>query len=412
MRRPVWLVLPLLAALAIPAGAQKPPKEPKRPGIGAGDKNDPLAYYQWGVSQLERYPEDAADAFYWAIRLDPGWSDAYYARWVAMHLSDPDRLVMYYYRDSKTLRSAEVRQIDSLRLKAMELNPYLYRKFERVMEQHFLEQNVKRRNPGIDQAELADAVREFTAKGNAGTKAMNAYIAGNFPYALQEWAADLPSWKNKSYPHAERGRIFYMLGAYDSATAELTTAMKEMRKDDKNELVFVYESKALYEQSLGMIDEKQGNLDAAREAYGRALQEDLSYAPAHLALSAMNLVKGDTAAAISEMDIASQVAPGDGFIAFASGRTLVFSGHDSEALEQFKRAVTLEPYFAEPHVFLAAIYDNSGYVTEAMTEYTEFVKLASHRDARLEKVKARLAKMAGEAAAAPAPPAPPKPPAP
>ena len=329
MRRPLWLVVSLLAVLTLSASAQKKVKEPKRPGIGKGaDTNDPNAYYLWGVSQLERYPEDAADAFYWAIRLNPSWADAYYARWAALHLSEPDRFVAYEQGDSKTLKSADVRQIDSLRLRAEQMNPFLYRKFENVMYRHYLQTYVQRRYPGIDQAELDDAIREMMAKGGYEEKAQNAYIAGNFPFALQEWAAALPGWKNKSYPHAERGRIFYMLGAYDSAGAEMSSAVADFRKSDKDELVYVYRSKALYEQAVGMIYEKQQNMDAAREAYGRALTEDLSYAPAHLRLSAIDMAKGDTAGALSEMDIATQVAPNDG------------RSHSCMAIHSSRRATT------------------------------------------------------------------------
>ncbi len=404
MRRSAWYALVLLTILGTSASAQKKVKEPKRPTLGAdADTNDAGGYYRWGVAQLEWYPEDAADAFYWAIRLDPTSADAYYARWAALHLSDPNRLVLYYLdRNEKIIRSAEVRQIDSLRLHAMQMNPYLYRKFERIMRQHALQRWVEQNNPGVDQAELADDIREYTSKGGPYTKGINAYIAGNFPFALEEYATAMPGWKYKFYLHAERGRIFYMLGAYDSAAAEFNRAVGELRNYDKDELTFVYESKALYEQSLAMIDEKRGRVDSARESYGRALQEDLSYAPAHLGLSAIDLAKSDTAGALSEMEIAAQVQPNDGVIAYIYGRTLLLSAHDAQAVEQLKRAVVLEPYFAEPRILLAAVYDNADYTAEAIEAYTAFLNLASKRDTRLALAQKRLVVLSA-AAAAPAP---------
>jgi tetratricopeptide (TPR) repeat protein len=406
----LWLVLSLLAVLTLSASAQKKVKEPKRPGIGKGaDTNDPNAYYLWGVSQLERYPEDAADAFYWAIRLNPSWADAYYARWAALHLSEPDRYVAYVEGDSKTLKSAEVRQIDSLRLRAEQANPFLYRKFENVMYRHFLQTYVQRRNPSIDQAELDDAIRDLMSKGGFEDKAQSAYIAGNFPFALQEWAAALPGWKNKSYPHAERGRIFYMLGAYDSAGAEMSSAVADFRKSDNDDLVYVYRSKALYEQAVGMIYEKEKNMDAAREAYGRALTEDLSYAPAHLRLSAIDMAKGDTAGALSEMDIATQVAPNDGTIAFLYGYALIQAGHDAEAMEQLKRATTLEPYYAAPVVLMALVYDASDMKEEAAAQYNAFIKLASQKDPQLARAKTRLAALSTTASTTTPPATPPAP---
>ncbi|HUO52718.1 MAG TPA: hypothetical protein VMT93_09370 [Gemmatimonadaceae bacterium] len=414
MRVATRLALLLCALLAAAAAAQKT-KEPKRPNVG--DKNDPDAYYRWGVSQMQTYPEDAADAFYWATRLDPGNADAFYARWVALYLADPDLLVLHWQNDSKAMSSKDVLRIDSLQLRALELNPFLYRRYERVMWQHVIEQVVKRGDPTVDQAELMDAVREYTSKGDAATQAVIAYSQANFPRALEEWATAMTGFKYKAGVHAERGRIFYLLAGYDSAAAEFQAATAEERSADKNYLIAVYDSKAVNEQSLGIIRERQGASDAAREAYGRALQEDLSYAPAHMALANLDLAKADTAGALSEMDIASQVAPNDGWVAFFYGKTLLFAGHDAESLEQLKRAVKLEPYWAEPHVFMAAIYDNANYTAEAMAEYRTFLDLAPQRDNRVARVKARLAKMSADSAAkanpgaAPAA-APPSPPAP
>ena len=299
MRRSLWLVFALLAAVAAVAGAQKgKPNEPKRPNLGANaDTNDANAYYQWGVARLDTYPRDAAAAFYWATRINPAWAEAFYARWVATHLSDPQRYMYYESGDKATLRSDEIKQIDSLYLRALTLNPYLYQKFKRIMEQHFYMESYRNDIPNV--AELDDAVRKAMTSGNsrdasvaAWQRGWIAYTNANFPRALEQFAVALPGWRHKSGLHATRGRIFFMLEAFDSATAELTSAVKEMRKADKDELIVVYESKALYEHSLGMIQEQEGHLDSAREAYGRAVQEDLSYAPAHLKLSELALATG------------------------------------------------------------------------------------------------------------------------
>jgi tetratricopeptide (TPR) repeat protein len=397
----------MLALTALSADAQKKSKEPKRPGIAGADTNDASAYYTWGASHLNQYPDDAADAFYWSIRLNPSSADYYYARWAAMLLSDPDRLVLYDDDDAKTMRSPEIQQIDSLRLYATELNPYLYRKYERVMWQRYVEQVVLRQNPGSSQAEVADYVREYTRTGGPETRAVNAYTSGNLPMALQQWAAALPGYKDKSYIHAERGRIFYMLQSYDSATAEMTQAVAEMRKSDKKHVVYIYDSKAIYEHSLAMIAMHQGNVDAAREAYGRALEEDLSYAPAHVQLAAIALVKGDTAGALSEMAIATQVRPNDGFIAFEYGVMLAQAGKAAEALTQLQHAASLEPYYAAPRWVIALLYDGSEMNEEALAAYKEFLARASQRDPGIAKAKERIAALSTPAA--PATPAPAKP---
>jgi tetratricopeptide (TPR) repeat protein len=405
MRRIGWLVLGLSVLGAMSAGAQSGKvKEPKRPKLGAGaDTNDAKAYYDWGVAQLDTRADDAADALYWATRINPGWAEAFYARWVATHMSDKYRFRMYMEGDRDTRRSPEIRRIDSLYLKALTLNPFLYRKFERTMLYTFL-MLANHQNGGSD-AELDEMVRR--ALTSAHNSPRNAYIQGNFVRSLEAWANQLPTVKDKdkSYIHAERGRIFEMIGAYDSATAELQLAVKQWRNDDKDSIVVVYESKALYEHSVGMIQEKQARLDSARESYGRALEEDLAFAPAHMRLSAIDLAKGDTAGALSEMDIAAQVQPGDGLMAFQYGFALIQAGHDPEAMEQLKRAVALEPYYSAPRLLIALIYDAADMKEEATVEYKGFLTVASQGDPQRPRAMQRVAALsAPSTTSAPAPP--------
>src|SRR6185295_20028655 len=99
------------------------------------------------------------------------------------------------------------------------------------------------------------------------------------------------------------------MGVYDGALVELQAAVKEMRDRDTTRMRSWYRSKELFEHATGMIHEMRGNVDSAKAAYGRALQEHLSYYPAHMRLGTLALLSGDTATAVSELDLAVQVAP-------------------------------------------------------------------------------------------------------
>jgi hypothetical protein len=68
------------------------------------------------MEQLDRDPEVAAAAFYWAARLDPTSADAYYGRRCALLLADKWRFQKYIEEDRRTLQSSEVKRIDSLYL--------------------------------------------------------------------------------------------------------------------------------------------------------------------------------------------------------------------------------------------------------------------------------------------------------
>ena len=108
------LVIALLAG-AHGANAQKAKDEPKRPRFPSGvDTNNAQVYYDFGLEKLERDPEQAADAFYWAMRINPTSADAYFARRCALLLSDRYRFQKYMDDDRRTLQSDEVNRIVSL----------------------------------------------------------------------------------------------------------------------------------------------------------------------------------------------------------------------------------------------------------------------------------------------------------
>jgi hypothetical protein len=73
----------------------------------------------------------AADALYWATRLEPTWADAYYARRIAMHLGDPQRLRRYWLGDQGTIESGDIRRIDSLYYRARTIDPFVSQRLER-----------------------------------------------------------------------------------------------------------------------------------------------------------------------------------------------------------------------------------------------------------------------------------------
>jgi hypothetical protein len=110
--------LSLLVALPLSLAAQD--KEPKRPALFAGaDTNDAQVYHDYGLGLMRTKPAEAADAFYWAARINPNNGDHFYARRVALLLTDKRRLQRYWGGDRSTLRTAEVKRIDSLYFHAL-----------------------------------------------------------------------------------------------------------------------------------------------------------------------------------------------------------------------------------------------------------------------------------------------------
>src|SRR5438552_18521227 len=126
------LVASILATLPPAALQAQGGKVPKRPNLEEGaDTNFAPAYYEFGMRKIERDPQKAADAFYWATRLDPAWAQPVYARRIALLMADPRLLVGYMRGNRRFLESKEARRIDSLELRALTLDPFLNRDLDK-----------------------------------------------------------------------------------------------------------------------------------------------------------------------------------------------------------------------------------------------------------------------------------------
>jgi tetratricopeptide (TPR) repeat protein len=207
-------------------------------------------------------------------------------------------------------------------------------------------------------------------------------------------------------PSADAPASTPLAGQHDRAREEMARAIEDMRREDADDLVYLYESKAVLEHSVAAVHEKQARPDSAREAYGRALREDLAFHPAHVRLAALALAAGDTAAAVGEMDLAVQLAPEDGALRHDYAGLLISARKYPEAVEELKKAAELEPWFAAPRLLLGKIHDASGLRLETVRNYKDFLARASKADAqrawtetRLAAIEAALAAEAGGGAA-------------
>lgn len=395
MRR--TLLAALLLGVFIPcahAGAQDRAREPRRPRMAAtADTNSAGAYYSHGVNLLRNRPVEAADAFYWATRIEPGMADAWYARRIALLMSQPERFGSYMQGNRRTVESREMRALDSLHLRALTLNPFFRMKFDKDAFEHWVRWSVRRSNPRehIDEAFLKFAIDDYLRSGGPADRAWVAYAEGRFPAALDLYASALKDSRNPSGIHANRARIFLLLGRPDSALVQMGHAVDRMRERDDRRLVYLYESKALFEHSTGIILEQQGKPSEAREAYGRALQEDLSYYPAHVALASLALNAGDTATALAEMDLAAQIRGADAGVRYVYGQVLAITGRFSDAEQQLRAAVKEEPWYAAPYALLGGVLEKTGQAPQAVESYRAYLARASRNDPVRPRVEERLA---------------------
>src|SRR5687768_5442811 len=144
MRRSVFLALFLLTP-AIALSQRDKRQDLKRPLLPPNaDTNDARAYYVFGLDKIRDDPKLAANAFDWASLLDPTSADAFYARRVALLLTDTERLSRYWAGERNTLKRPEIKAIDSLYLHSLTLNPFFYEMLERHLQDAVIDNIVRR----------------------------------------------------------------------------------------------------------------------------------------------------------------------------------------------------------------------------------------------------------------------------
>ena len=398
MRRLLLAAL-LSAAAGCPLAAQRlgPPVE--RPRLrDIVDTNDAQAYYNLGLAVVDHDPDQAAAAFYWAARINPAWGDPLYARRAALVMSDRGMLNRSFEGGRRRANSPEFRRLDSLQFRALMLSPFLYRRLDQTMFMAYIREAVGRgsRMSGggePSRVELDYVIDGYLRQGGPETRGWMAYSSGNFSGALRQYEMAVGSARDKSGLRLERGRIFGMLGKVDSAVAEFRAALTEMRTRDDKDLVVFYDSKALAEYSIAVLLEGAGDAAGAQQAYGEALQEDLSYYPAHLRLGLLALGKADTTTALSELALASQLAADEPYIRYTHGFVLSATRHYDEGLVELQKAVELEPYYALPYLRLGQTYEMMGKGPEAARFYQAFLDHADMNNLMREYATTRLAEV-------------------
>jgi len=395
-RRSFVVVLLGTLCLAAPMRAQTVNEVPSRPRLAAGvDTNDFHAYYDLGVFLAPADPTGAAAAFYWALRLNPGSAESMYGRHAALLMSNKWRLYQARWRGNiGIIRDAEYQRIDSLYFKALQMNPFLYRNLDKAVLNTMLTYIAEEeRGRNSSASELQFWIAHYLEGASPDMRAWMAHGRADFPTAITNYGLAIQKAHGRYAASllVDRARLLALLGQLPQALTDLTEALKLMRRTDASQFVFVYESKALLEYSVGMLQERNGATDSAKAAYNRAIQEDLSFYPAHLRLGQLALQQGDTTTALSELELASQLGPGDAPLHFMFAYVLATLQRNEEAERELRKAIALEPYFARPYALLGDVLAAQNKLADARVQYQEFLARAPRGDPQRPDIESNLA---------------------
>lgn len=397
----------VLLCIAVPfvsasqAEAQRWGEAPRRPELSAeADTNSSEAYHAYGLTRLRTHPKQAADAFYWAMRLDPTRAEPFYARRVALLMSNPRILVRYMEGERRTIRSKEVQAADSLYRHSLMIKPFLYRELERTMINAYvaeLTQQIQAENASLPASEIEIYLERLLRQSGPGLRGWLAYSENNMPGALELYADALKATKAKAPVHADRAHIYYLLGGYGEAATEMQAALAELNRNERDNDVLLYYSKEFYELGLGMSLEGSLKLDEAQAAYGRALQEDLSYFPAHRRMATIALAQGDTAAALASYSLGAAIDDADAALRLEYAALLLGTGDAATAAAEMRRLTTDEPWFSTGWLLLGGALELSGDTAGAADAYDRFLAHARRDHPDRSGVTAHVASLRGGA---------------
>ena len=374
-------------ALALPLEAQRGGRAPRRPRLAAGaDTNDAQAYLQAGHRVLAQNPGGAASNYYWATRIDPTSAAALYSLRSAVLMQRPTPFRAYMEGNRRVIFSRDMRANDSLFFRALQLDPFVHQQHSKTIQFRYWRQIIESdpdfATMGVGRVDFL--IEDLFNRTSPGTRARLAAAEGQFDYALGLFAEAIAASRYPAFLYLDRASVRAIQGMHEAAISDLAVGLRELRKDDAdaNEDVVFYEAKALYEYGIGLLWTRAGNVDKAREAFGRAMEEDLSFHPAHVALARLALATGDTITALTEIALAAELAPGEASVQFQHGELLVLVGQYAEAVAPLRKAIELEPLYADPHFGLGLALARTGDAAGARNAYEGFLARAPRRDQR------------------------------
>lgn len=364
----------LLSALAaVVAFAPHVSAQPRPQLAGGADPNDWESYFEVGRRLFTNSPREADAAFLWAGRLDPTRAEPLMARWAAFYARNDQLYIEYLEGEIGLLRREDVTANEENLQLAFIRNPFVHRGFEAAL--------------------IASLSRRLD--WDRATDVFLDYGRGEFADAARDFGRliERSPRRNLRLRHY-RALSFIGAGQSDSAAVELERLLEALRALDDTQVADEYESKAQWEQALGLIYETRGDSARARRAYERSLEEDLAWYPARMGLARLEENAGNLAGAAEQLAQAVEVAPGDGVLRLEYCQTLLGARRAADAVEHCEAALREHPFWAEAYLRTGGAYDMLGRREDAAKMYRQYLDRAPRRQpTMIDRVTRRLAQL-------------------
>lgn len=346
------------------------PRLPQR-----ADANDWQAYFDRGAEVLRRYPNQADSLFHWAHRLDPSRAEPLFGRWVAFWLKDANRFERYLDDDPRVLESPAVLAVDTLYLRALQRNPFVPQQLVVLLYDQL---------PG-------------SWDDNPATRGWLAYSKQQYSLAAA-YFGQLTRSKSDRYVWMRYARAvtFMPLQSFDSASVEMTALLATLRTRADTQQTHSYESLEMVNYAIGLLHLVRGHADSARRFFEHAVEENLAFFPAQAELGELALGRFNRTTAERDFRQAAELAPDEAWIQHRYGVALLRMGRAVDALVPLQRAITLEPWYAEPYLMLGIAWVEAGDKDAAATALEAYLERAPRRATEaINDARRRLAALRG-----------------
>jgi tetratricopeptide (TPR) repeat protein len=314
------------------------------------DPNDALSYYRLGDSVRGVLPGLADRAFYWALRLDPTFADAYFARWTLLRREFPWReMPDGSIRRIFVVQPSAALATDSLLNIAIAYSPFL--------------------EGSLDFPRWIINVDERRAARDPIMAGMRAYGLRDYRKAVSEWARALQREPKAVLLHVPRAYAWVRLNEPDSAIADLTVLVRHLELVQRDSAVAPYYSKEYLYYAMGMLHATKLRYEQARASFEQALLENLGFYMAHVRLAGTAALLEDTTTALNELQTAMLIRGDDPLALVYHASLLIGSGRVADAERQLRAALHADSDYALPHVFLGLAAETRHDTTTARAEY-------------------------------------------
>lgn|GEM_PF-2397911 len=194
-------------------------------------------------------------------------------------------------------------------------------------------------------------------------KADTAYLSGDYSTAISAYQEALRLSPDNQLVYQKLGEAYFSAGEDEEALATFKTYLKKSMS-----------TSARIHYVLGVLLERQGNIDAALNEYNAAMTIDPSHSGARRRRADIYIIRGEFKKAINEYQILHEASPNSPILLYKLSRAYVKDKQFDKALEVYRQAINLDDGNIEIQREYALLLRQRGHYHEAETAYSAILE--------------------------------------